>query len=175
MGRARRGKGDDKDRSILVENARIVQRNFAGKAGRYNSEGTRNFNLIIDEETHPGLEDQLKREGWNVKYFKVQEEGDEPQPFLPVEVKFEYRPPMIVMLTSRGRTILGEEEVSLLDSVDIEVVDLIVRPYDWEVNEKSGIKAYLQSLFITIREDALQRKYANIEDMPTRSGRVDEG
>jgi hypothetical protein len=47
-----------------------------------------------------------------------------------------------------------------LDWADIRTCDLIARAYEWTVNGKTGVKAYLQSMFITIEEDALERKYA---------------
>jgi hypothetical protein len=31
------------------------------------------------------------------------------------------------------------------------------------VNNKSGIKAYLQSIYVTIEEDALEKKYSELE------------
>ena len=47
-----------------------------------------------------------------------------------------------------------------LDWVDILNVDLIVRPYEWSVNGKTGVKAYLQSIYVTIEEDPLEIKYS---------------
>jgi hypothetical protein len=49
----------------------------------------------------------------------------------------------------------------MLDWADIKSSDLICRAYEWDVNGKTGIKAYLQSLFVTIEEDYLDRKYSN--------------
>ena len=34
----------------------------------------------------------------------------------------------------------------MLDEIDIQSVDLDVRPYDWEVNDKTGRTAYLQAI-----------------------------
>lgn len=79
------------------------------------------------------------------------------------------------MITSRGRNHLGEDEIELLDWADIKMVDMIVRPYEWAVNGKTGIKAYLQSIFVTIEEDALELKYAEIDDVQSRGGRTDDG
>jgi hypothetical protein len=149
------------DRNIMVEDARIVFRNFAGAERMYNPAGRRNFGLLLD----PELADQLHHDGWAVKQLKPREEGDEPQAYLQVAVSFKGRPPTIVLISSRGRTTLGEDECAILDWVDIANVDLIVRPYEWEVNNKSGIKAYLKSIYVTIHEDALQLKYRDVPEI----------
>ena len=156
--------------TILFEDARIVFRNFSGKEGKYNREGDRNFCVLLD----PDLADRLAKDGWNVKALRAREEGDPDQPYLQVSVGFRNRPPKVVMITSKGRTTLTEDEIELLDWVDIKVVDLIVRPYDWEVSGKTGRKAYLKSIFITIDEDELDLKYADLEELPARNGKVDE-
>jgi hypothetical protein len=59
-------------------------------------------------------------------------------------------------------TYLGESEVEMLDWVDIDTADVTLNPYPWAVNGKSGIKAYLQSLFLKIEEDYLQLKWTSI-------------
>lgn len=163
------------DNSVIMENVRIVFRNFAGKEGMYNREGDRNFAVLLDDETA----NAMGQDGWNVRWLKAREEGDSEQAYLQVSLKYRARdgkpvkPPRIVMITSRGRTPLLEDEVELLDWADIESVDLIVRPYDWSVNGKGGVKAYLKSMFVTIREDALEMKYSDINDVPARAGRSD--
>lgn len=68
------------------------------------------------------------------------------------------------MITSRGRTPLGEDEVSILDWADLANVDLIVNPYHWDVNGRQGVSAYLQTIFATIEEDELELKYADVPD-----------
>lgn len=154
------------ENTLLMEDARIIFRNFAGKEGMYNREGDRNFCILLPEE----VAEQMDKDGWNVKSLKAKEAGDPDQPYLQVSVGFKGRPPKIVMITSRGRTDLGEEECELLDWADIRNVDLIVRPYEWTVNGKSGIKAYLKSIFVTIEEDELDLKYADVPE----AGQVDE-
>jgi hypothetical protein len=158
------------DGTIVMEDVRIVFRNFAGREGQYNREGDRNFAVLLEDK----LAETLLADGWNVKRLKAREEGDIEQAYLQVSVGFKVLPPRLVMITSRGRTTLTEAEVEMLDWADIRTVDLIIRPYEWVVNGKSGIKAYLKSLFITIQEDALDLKYADIEDVPSRSGRSED-
>lgn len=159
------------DGHITIEDARIVFRNFAGREGQFNREGDRNFAVLLDDQK---LVKVLQKDGWNIKFLRPREEGDEEQPYLQVSVNFDGRPPKVAIITSRGRTNLGEREVEMLDWADIRNCDLIVRPYHWNVNGKSGIKAYLQSLFATIEEDELELKYADIDDVPSRSGRTQD-
>jgi hypothetical protein len=150
-----------KDNTVLMEGVRIIFRNFAGKEGQYNREGDRNFAVLLDEK----VAQEMAEDGWNVKMLqpRTEEEGESPQAYLPVSVNFKGRPPRIVLITSRGRTNITEHEVEMLDWVDILNVDLIVRPYEWTVNDKSGIKAYLQSLYMTIEEDPLEAKYSELD------------
>lgn len=144
--------------SVVMEGVRIIFRNFTGKEGQYNREGERNFAVLLDEKTA----NAMAEDDWNVKWLRPREDQEEetPQAYLPVSVSYKGRPPRIVLITSGGRTNLGEEEVDMLDWADIVNVDLIVNPYRWEVNQKSGVKAYLQSMYVTIEEDALERKYS---------------
>lgn len=149
------------DNTVLMEGVRIIFRNFAGREGQYNREGDRNFAVLLDDKVaHAMAEDQ-----WNVKWLKPREEDEDatPQAYLPISVNFKGRPPRIVLVTSRGRTNLDESTIETLDWVDIINIDLIVRPYEWTVNGKSGVKAYLQSIYVTIEEDPLELKYNAIE------------
>lgn len=158
--------------NVVMEGVRLVFRNFQGKEGPYNSEGTKNFGVILPEE----VAERMLADGWNVKRLKPseeeQEEGAEQgPPWLPVKIGYgKGRPPMVKMITSRGATNLDEDTIDQLDWVDIKVdeqgnpmVDLIVRPYHYEVRGATGISAYLQSLYVTIEEDELQRKYAELD------------
>ena len=148
------------DRTVLMENVQIIFRNFSGKEDMYNREGDRNFCVILPDT----LAEQMERDGWNVKTLSARDEDEEDRFYLQVKVNFKGRPPRVVMISSSGRTPLHEDEVEVLDWVDIETVDLIVRPYEWVVSGKTGISAYLQSLFITIIEDPLELKYAQVND-----------
>lgn len=152
----------DDAKTFLIEDAHIIFRNFSGKEGQYNREGDRNFAVILT----PEVAEQMLADGWNVRYLQAREEGDESVPYISVAVNFDNRPPRVVMITQTSRTNLDQSSVEVLDWADIKTADIIARGYDWNVNGKSGTKAYLQSLFITIEEDYLEQKYA-IHDTPT--------
>jgi hypothetical protein len=154
----------DDVKTFRIDNANIVFRNFAGKEGQYNREGDRNFCVILPDD----LGQQMLEDGWNIRYLEARDEGDSPTPYIQVAVNFNNRPPRVVMLTSTTRTQLAEDSVEILDWADVKMADLIARGYDWTVNGKSGTKAYLQSLFITIEEDELERKYAVHDNPPTQ-------
>ena len=146
-------------RNLVVEDARIIFRNFKGEEGRYNKKGDRNFCLILD----PDDAMRLRQDGWNIKELRAREEGDEPTPYLQVSMRFDVMPPKLMMITSKGRVDLDEGTCELLDWADIAKVDVIVRPYHWNVNGDSGIKAYLKTIAVTINEDYLELKYADVE------------
>lgn len=148
--------------NLTFENARLVFKNFSGAEGKFNKAGDRNFCLLLSPEDA----EAMVKNGWNVKELQPREEGDHPQPYLKVKVNFPKngRPPRIVLVTSRGKTPLDEDTVSMLDWAEVKNVDLIIRPYDWEVNGATGRTAYLKSIFVTIQEDELDLKYADVPD-----------
>lgn len=149
------------DKNKILEDVTIAFRNFAGKEGMYNKEGDKNFAILLDDDKA----DEMLREGWNVKYLKPRDDEETGQAFIHVSVSYKNRPPKIGMVTSKGLTYLDEPDVEMLDWVDIETADVTLNPYEWVVNGKSGVKAYLQSLFVKIEEDYLQLKWTNfVED-----------
>lgn len=131
-------------RGILqIDDARIVYRNFSGEPSKYNREGDRNFAVVIPNTE---MADALTEAGWNVKVKPPREEGEEPFMFLQVKVKFNERGPAAYLQSGRNMRKLSEDTIGILDKVDIIGVDLDVRPYHYDVNGKTGISAYLQSI-----------------------------
>ena len=145
--------------NVTIEGARILFRNFRGEEKTYNAKGRRNFCVILD----PDLASKLSDDGWNVKTLKPREEGDEPQPYLQVKVVYGARPPKIVLVSSAGKTDISEDTVDMLDWAEIENVDLVIRPYEYDVNGRTGISAYLKSMFVTIAEDYLEQNYSDCD------------
>lgn len=144
-------------RGILqIDDASIIYRNFAGVGSKFNREGDRNFAVRIPDTE---LADKLVEEGWNVKIKDPKEEGDLPFMFLPVKIKFNDRGPVVYLKTGRNMVKLDEESISCLDNIDILGVDLDIRPYDWEVNGKTGRTAYLQSICVTQDIDRFAARY----------------
>lgn len=152
--------------NATLEGVRIGFRNFAGEEKQYNRKGDRNFAVFLE----PEVAEAMAKDGWNVKYLKPREDDEAPQAYLQVAVNFSGRPPRIVMISSRGRVNLGEDEVSILDWAQFQNVDLIVRPYEWEVSGKTGVKAYLQTIYATIEEDELDLKYADVPELERAGG-----
>lgn len=148
---------------VQIDDARIIYRNFAGAPSKFNREGDRNFAVVIDDQD---IAEALTEKGWNVKIKPPREEGDEPFMFLPVKVKFNDRGPRVYLQNSlggRNRVTLDEDTVGILDNVDIINVDLDIRPYDWDVQGKTGRTAYLQSICVTQEVDRFLDRYAEQE------------
>ena len=146
---------------LQIDDARIIFKNFEGRGDKFNREGDRNFSLLIED---PNTADALIKEGWNVKIKEGRDEDEGPFMRLPVKVKFTEYGPNVYLITYGRRNKLDEESIACLDNIDIESVDMDIRPYDWEVNGRTGRTAYLQSMEVVQRIDRFAARYANMQE-----------
>lgn len=155
--------GRQDDGKYLIDEARIMFRNFEGKPGQFNAAGQRNFHVLLPQDVAEALE----ADGFNVKYLKPREEGDIPQAHLKVNVKMDSNiPPKIFIVTSKGRRQLTEDMLQMVDWADFAKIDLIFSRYkrDWP-DGRTTVTAYLQTFFGTIREDELELRYADVPEL----------
>ena len=148
------------ENNVRIEGARIGFRNFSGEEGRFNPKGRRNFCVFLEIE----VANEMEKEGWNVKWLQPRDEGDDPQPYLQVKVVFGKIPPKIVLVTSHGKTRLDEDTINILDWAEIVNVDLVIRPYNWEANGRTGVSAYAKTMYVTLKEDEFENKYYDVPD-----------
>lgn len=150
--------------NVVMEGVQTIFRNFSGKETDFNQEGRRNFCVLLDDE----MAEVFAQDGWNVKWLEPRDDADEGetrQAYMQVKMRYDKgKPPKVVLITSRGKTNLDEDDLDMLDWADIKNVDLIFRPYPWTMADgRTGLSAYLQSLYVTIEEDELERKYAELD------------
>jgi NACalpha-BTF3-like transcription factor len=168
------------DNKLLIENAKLIFRNFSGRPEKYNADGKKQFSVFIED---PDRAQQLTDNGWNVHVLKPREEGDEPSYILPVFINFRSKKqapqqesdengnprrhldPDIYIVKGNKKTRLSEDEIGVLDYAECSNIDLFINPSYWKKDDgSSGIKAYLDAGYFTLYENELDVKYANLEE-----------
>lgn len=147
----------DQSGKLIIENARILYRNFTGVQTQYNREGDRNFCVFIDD---PEVANELKEAGWNIKIRKPRDEQDDIAHYMKVNVSYRFRGPQVYLHIDKNVNTLDESTIDLLDNADIISCDLVINPSHWERPDGSGISAYLETMHVVARGDYFASKYA---------------
>lgn len=148
----------------VFEGVQIIFKNFSGQKSQYNPLGARGFSVLIENENEAK---ELKKEGWNIKGLAEKDETGKKTDkitawHLPCAIRYDKKPPKIYLITSNGKTLLDEQSIGMIDGSEILNVDLIVNPSRYSgATIGTGVKAYVKSMYVTIREDALMHKYGN--------------
>lgn len=144
---------------LKIDNADIGFKNFEGREGPYNKNGDRNFVVFLNENTAS----ELDKEGWNIKWPKPNDQidpsEDERNPYLQISVSTDKYPAEVYLVNNNVPIRMSGQEVDMLDWSELEHVDLYIRPYEWTMNGKSGIKAYLEVGYFTIVANPFRDKY----------------
>ena len=150
----------ERNNKLAIDNARIIFKNFTGKDDKFGREGDRSFSIVIEDDA---LAEQLANDGWNGKPLTPRDPDEKVNHFIKVKISFKVRPPKIWLLTNHKRTLLDEDTIATLQYARIENADVVVSPWRWEVNGKTGIAAYLETLYVKIEDDPFADKYADYE------------
>ncbi|MBF1086359.1 hypothetical protein [Solobacterium sp.] len=163
--------------NLNLEGVKVIFRNFEGRPSKYNQKGSRNFSAILTDDDAKRAEDL----GFNVRYRPSRDEGEPDIPTLAVSLSYDNFPPNIytVVTTSvngvdrHKKVLMNAETIGMLDYADIINCDITIRPYHWEANGKTGVKAYVKNMYVNIMEDPFYAKYS--DDISEESGEVDGG
>lgn len=148
-------------RDVLeLEGVQLGYKNFEGREKKFNPAGKRNVMLFLSEEQAQAAE----AFGFNVKRFDNSDINPEDQfpksPQLKVNIKYGAISPNITIVNSEnGPVALDEETVLTLDTADIEFADIVLSPYDWNVNGETGRTPYLKALYVGLDRNRFDDKY----------------
>ena len=152
---------------LSVENAVIKYKNFSGAPTNVNpAGGKRTFVLLLNEE----IAEDLRMEGWNVKYKEPLEEGGYPSIYTEINVNMESTyPPKVVLITEKNGkqkpTNLKGDMVKSLDRARLENIDMIIHPYEHGRPGQYKVKGYARAIYATQAEDTyFDGKYSNLDD-----------
>lgn len=147
----------DVKRTIDIEDKDIIKplfRNLSGAPDAYNKNGcVPNFWIVLTEEKAK----ELEALGLNIRWKPNHDNDLEPR--LQVFARYEPFPPKIYKVTSNNTTLLDQDTVKSLDYDEIQHIDLVISPYHWESNGKTGVKAYISKGYFVIAEDSFAQRY----------------
>ena len=159
-------------KNLVITGAELLFTNFSGRESQYNRAGSRNFCVYIDD---PDLAKHLEDQGWNIKE-EYTEETDITRKYMQANVSYAYKEPTVVLVTRNDQdeivssVKLTEKTIGQLDSLDIAFADMTLYPFPWEKGGRSGIKGYLNKMFVNVYQEDYLEKYGDLnlddDDIP---------
>lgn len=162
---------------INITDGEIAYSNFSGRPTQFNPDGgVRTVTFVIPYDAA----DQLIADGWKIREQQIDDEGH--IRYL-LEAKFTFRTrngqprdPKIFIVRNDRLVHMTEETIDTLDRADILSVDAVLGASYWEWGGRSGITAYINSMYITIKDNPVDEKYRKMLDqmndsiLPTDDG-----
>ena len=135
----------------------IIYRNFDGvPRGKYDKEGEKYFNVVLDDID---FAKQLRDDGWTVTIKEPNEEYAKPFAHMKVKVRYDNLPPIIHLIAGDSNVVLDEEAAAMLTHAEIVKADMVINPSSYINPSRTGIAAYLRSMYVEIENDPLEAKY----------------
>lgn len=164
-----------RNKRIVINHAKLQWRpNFSGNPDQNFSpeDHSRNFTVIVEDgnadmeygyagDMRPLSIEDLIADGWNVKWTKPDDEGNQTA-YIPVTVSYKKIEPKIIKAigTPDHKVRVREDTVSDLDDEIIIDIDILtINGSRWENVNGSGTKAYLTNMFVTVEDDPFMRTY----------------
>lgn len=143
--------------------------NFSGRKTEFKEEGQRWMVLVLPE----AIARDMLAKGWNVREQEPREEGDDPWWSFEVKISYGIIPPSIYFIKEHPELGVRKMKIEAQDENQIgdirrdvtDQIDVIVRPSRWEKNGRTGVSAYVEEMFVKLRDSQIAMKYADIPDM----------
>ena len=169
-----------KSRSFIIDgivDRQVRSRNFKGEekkdpvTGRtVNGPGRRNFLLRLTED----VAEELKDHGCEVKYTKVNNPNDDPEPYVSITVSYYLKPVEACIISNGVMTQLDEAHIGKLDGVDISNMAIELE-YGKEKIHQNGVKyipLYAQQIWVEVVPSYFAEKYGYLNPQPGASAPV---
>jgi len=158
---------------LEIENAQIkwAWSNFGGRKAMYNEEGEHNFQLILDEPLYR----QLKEDGWSVRESDGPEDGDPSEYLLKVKISYRFEDPRIYLIKNNRKIKAREDDLQDITRTSTKQIDVIIKPSFWERNDKVGISAYVDEMYVVMNTSRFADAYADYVDVAASAAPTDFG